>query len=149
MENDALYNQTLRLPDGRTLGYAETGSRGGMPLLIIHGSPGSRLDSLYSNAFDLGDLNVHVAALDRPGMGLSDFQPRRTFMDLSKDVCALADHLGWMRFALIGVSGGGPYAAACALALPDRLTRVGLVSSVAPLDVPGVMEGMGPGGMMF
>jgi pimeloyl-ACP methyl ester carboxylesterase len=76
-------------------------------------------------------------------MGLSAFQPRRSFIDWPDDVVEVAATLALDRFAVLGISGGGPYAAACAWKLSDRLTGVGIVSSLAPLDVPGVIAGMG------
>lgn len=57
---------------------------------------------------------------------------------------ALADTLGIERFSVLGTSGGGPYAAACACRIPDRLLRVALVSGLGPLDRPGALHGMNP-----
>jgi pimeloyl-ACP methyl ester carboxylesterase len=85
---------------------------------------------------------VRMIALDRPGMGLSDYQPRRTLVDWPDDVVQMAAALGLERFAVLGISGGGPYAAACAWMLSERLTRAGIVSCLAPVDVPGVIAGM-------
>jgi pimeloyl-ACP methyl ester carboxylesterase len=84
-----------------------------------------------------------LIAVDRPGMGLSDFQPHRTIVDWPADVVQVAAALGLDRFAVLGISGGGPYAAACAWKLPDRLTGAGIVSGLAPLDAPGASAGMG------
>ena len=83
----------------------------------------------------LKDLHIRAIVPDRPGYGLSDFQRHRRLLDWPADVEQLADHLGLERFAVLGVSGGGPHAAACAYAIPHRLTRVGLVSSAAPLEL--------------
>ena len=134
-------DRTIRLRDGRRLGYAEWGDPGGRPLLYFHGWPGSRAEAR------LGDeaaraRGVRFIAIDRPGMGLSEFQPRRTLADWPDDVLQLAAALALDRFAVLGVSGGGPYAAACAWKLSDRLTRAGIVSCLAPLDVPGATAGM-------
>ena len=84
-----------------------------------------------------------MIGLDRPGMGLSDFQPGRTFLDWPTDVAQIAAALRLDRFAVLGISGGAPYAAACALRLSDRLAAAGIVSGLAPIDVPGVIAGMG------
>jgi pimeloyl-ACP methyl ester carboxylesterase len=86
---------------------------------------------------------VRLIAIDRPGMGLSDFQPRRTFVDWPADAVQVAAALGLDRFAVLGISGGSPHAAACAWKLSDRLTGAEIVSDLAPLDVPGVIAGMG------
>jgi pimeloyl-ACP methyl ester carboxylesterase len=135
-------DRTIQLRDGRRLGYAEWGDPRGRPLLYFHGWPGSRVEGR------LGDepakaVGIRLIALDRPGMGLSDFQARRTLVDWPDDVIQLANVLGLDRFAVLGISGGGPYAASCAWKLSDRLTRAGIVSCLAPLDAPGVMAGMG------
>jgi pimeloyl-ACP methyl ester carboxylesterase len=135
-------DRTIRLRDGRRLGYAEWGDPGGRPLLFFHGWPGSRVEGR------LGDeaaraKGVRLIALDRPGMGLSDYQPRRMLADWPDDVVQLTAALGLDRFAVLGISGGGPYAAACAWKLSEQLTGTGIVSCLAPFDVPGVIAGMG------
>jgi pimeloyl-ACP methyl ester carboxylesterase len=135
-------DRTMRTADGRRLGYAEWGEPEGVPVLFFHGWPGSRLEGR------LGDeaasaAGVRLIALDRPGMGLSGFQPGRTFLDWPADVVQVAAALGLDRFAVLGISGGGPYAAACAWKLTDGLTCAGIVSGLAPLNVPGAIAGMG------
>ena len=72
-----------------------------------------------------------MIAVDRPGFGLSSYQSQHRFTDWPRDVLALADQLGFERFAIMSYSAGSPYAAACAHALPERLTAVGIVSGVA------------------
>jgi pimeloyl-ACP methyl ester carboxylesterase len=122
----------LALPGGRRLGYADYGDPKGAPLFAFHGTPGSRLMLALADR-PARSLRVRLIAPDRPGFGCSDFQPGRTFADWPDDVCALADALGLGRFAVAGISGGGPYAAACAWKVPHRLTSVGILSSVGPL----------------
>jgi pimeloyl-ACP methyl ester carboxylesterase len=63
-------------------------------------------------------------------------------LDWADDVAELADALDVDRFAVVGVSGGGPGALACAWAMPDRIRSVGVVSGAAPTNAPGVFEGM-------
>lgn len=121
----------LRLPDGRRLGYLDCGDPQGKPVLFFHGLPGSRWQSQL-NAAIAASLNIRLIAVERPGFGLSDFQPGRTLRDWPNDVTALVDSLSIDRFAVVGVSGGGPYAAVCAWRLFPRLTRAILVSSMAP-----------------
>ena len=134
--------QTIRLRDGRQLGFAEWGLSAGAPLFFFHGWPGSRLEGrLGDEAARASD--VRLIAIDRPGMGLSAFQLRRTLVDWADDVVELAAALGLNSFGVLGISGGGPYAAACAWKLSDRLTGAGIVSGLAPLDAPGAIEGMG------
>jgi pimeloyl-ACP methyl ester carboxylesterase len=136
-------NQRMKLPDGRMLGFDEYGMPEGKPLFHFHGTPSSRLEwPLFGNEAMAQALNIRLIVADRPGIGLSDFQTDRRITDWPKDVAALADHLGVERFAILGYSGGAPFAAACALAMPERLTKVGLVSGLAPFDQPGLMNGI-------
>jgi pimeloyl-ACP methyl ester carboxylesterase/Flp pilus assembly protein TadD len=131
----------MRLGDGRWLAYVEFGDPEGTPVICCHGTPGSRLT--YLDEEDVAKrLHLRLVAPDRPGYGLSDSQPRGTVLDWADDVAELADHLGIERFAVLSVSGGGPYAAACAYKMPERVTRLALVSSPAPLSAPGVWKAM-------
>jgi pimeloyl-ACP methyl ester carboxylesterase len=121
-----------RLPDGRGIGYAEYGSVDGLPVIALHGTPGSRF------MFALTDegaraRGLRIIAPERPGYGLSDAHHFDTLDDTARDVEAIADALGIGRFALIGVSGGGPHAVAAAARLKDRVLRLALVSPVGPI----------------
>ena len=131
----------LGLPDGRRLGYTEFGDPLGIPLCAFHGTPGSRFmfRLVHEPARRLG---LRIIAPDRPGFGLSDYQENRTLADWADDVRALADKLGLARFGVAGISGGGPYVAACAALLPERVTAAALVSPVGPLHSPD-----GPGNL--
>ncbi|HLH99715.1 MAG TPA: alpha/beta hydrolase [Acidimicrobiales bacterium] len=110
---------SVRLPDGRRLGYATYGDPQGDPVLYFHSVPGSRLSVLP--ALRDPDLGAWVIAPDRPGFGLSDFRPGRRLTDWPADVAALADALGVGRFYVVGESAGGAHAVVCAWALPDRV----------------------------
>lgn len=127
-------NQTLSLPDGRVLGYAEYGCPTGFPLLFFHGFPSSRLEAWVASNI-AGRHRIRVISLDRPGLGLSTFQPHRRITDWPADVQVFARHMGLTRFAVLGGSGGGPYALACALALPpEMLSAVGIMSGAGPWE---------------
>jgi pimeloyl-ACP methyl ester carboxylesterase len=132
-------NQQIKLADGRKLGYAEYGDPTGVPILFFHGGNDSRLEGalLHETA---ERLNVHLIAPDRPGYGLSDFQPGRGFLDWPADITEMVEALGIDRFAVMGHSGGGPHVAAVAYQMPEGLTATALISSAAP---PGsTNEGM-------
>lgn len=131
----------VRLPDGRTLACLELGDPAGPPVLYFHGYPGSRLEARVAAAA-AARLGVRLLAIDRPGFGQSTFQPGRSIAGWASDVAALTDRLEPRRFSIIGVSGGGPYALACAALLPDRLARVALVCPLGPLDVADGKAGM-------
>ena len=122
---------SIRLKDGRRLSFAEFGVASGKPVFHFHGYPGSRLEGKLVNEV-AARCGVRLVAVDRPGMGLSDFRPKRTMLDWPDDVVELADFMKLGRFAVEGISGGGPYAIACAYKIPDRLTSVGVVSGVCP-----------------
>jgi pimeloyl-ACP methyl ester carboxylesterase len=124
---------TVRLGDGRLLGYAVYGDPRGRPLFYFHGFPGSRFEAALAHTA-AARLGIRLIAPDRPGFGLSTLKPRRSLLDWPADVAALADALGVTRFAVLGVSGGGPYALACASALPERLAATGLVAPLGPLE---------------
>jgi pimeloyl-ACP methyl ester carboxylesterase len=142
--------RTIRLADGRRLGFDEHGAPDGIPVLYFHGSPSSRLEwVLFGPVERLQRHGLRLVAVDRPGLGLSDFQPDRRMIDWPADVRALADHLGWERFAVLGYSGGSAYAAACAWAMPERLTATAMVAAVAPFELPGVAEGIPGGNLRF
>lgn len=128
------------LPGGRRLAYAELGRPDGDPVLYFHGSPSSRLEPLLIGDEVLGQLGLRVIAADRPGMGRSDFQPGRGFLDWPADVTSLADALGLGRFAVLGNSGGGPYVAVCAAKVPDRLRAAVIVSGGWRMDWPEATE---------
>ncbi|KAF2185307.1 alpha/beta-hydrolase [Zopfia rhizophila CBS 207.26] len=128
----ARQNQTYNLPDGRVLGFAEYGSPHGMPLLFFHGYPSSRLEAGLADEM-ARRRGLRFIALDRPGFGLSTPKPHRRILDWPADVQAFAQGMCLSRFAVLGLSGGGPFALACAHALPrDMLTGVGLFATGPP-----------------
>jgi pimeloyl-ACP methyl ester carboxylesterase len=130
------------LPDGRRLAYAEFGKPGGSPVLYFHGAPASRLEPLLVGDEAWARLGLRVIAPDRPGVGGSAFLPDRGFSDWPRDVTALADALGLGRFAVLGNSGGGPYAAACAAKIPDRLSAAVIVSGGWQMNLPEAKRNM-------
>jgi pimeloyl-ACP methyl ester carboxylesterase len=87
------------------------------------------------------EANARIIAADRPGYGLSGFERGRRMLDWPVDVSALVDALQFDRFAVLGISGGGPYAAACAFKIPGRLAAAGVVSGMGPPAAPGMKDG--------
>lgn len=133
-------SQTLKLKDGRTLGFAEYGDPQGKPICEFHGNPSSRLGSgLFDEAAK--KLGIRIIGIDRPGMGLSDYEPHRKLLDWPNDVIELADALGFLQFPIIGGSGGVPATLACAYMIPERLNAVGVLFGPRPLGAPGAMDG--------
>ena len=123
----------MRTKDGRTLAYLERGDPDGAPVVFHHGTPGSRVGHHPDLAVYEG---VRFLSHDRPGYGRSDPAPGRTVASAAEDVRTLAEHLGLGRFAVFGVSGGGPHALACAALISARVTRAGVMVGAAPSDDP-------------
>ncbi|HYA99568.1 MAG TPA: alpha/beta hydrolase [Ktedonobacteraceae bacterium] len=134
---------SIRLSDGRNMGITSVGRDDGFPIFHFHGSGSSRLEVklLAEQAYE---EEVRLIGLDRPGIGLSDPKTGYRLLDWPDDVVEVADQLGIERFAVEGLSAGGPYALACAYKIPRRLTACGLISTVSP---PDLMRKAGTGSM--
>ena len=130
----------IAMRDGRNLAYLEVGSAAGSPVFHFHGHGSSRLEAL-ALADAAEKARVRLIAFDRPGIGLSDPKVGDRLLDWPSDIAEAADQLGIRRFAVQGMSAGGPYALACAHMLPDRVTACSLVSTVPP---PGIALLSGP-----
>ena len=136
----------VTLTDGRTLAYAEYGYPRGAPAFYFHGTPGGRLEGRFLDAAARA-RGVRLIALDRPGYGRSTFVKKRRLIDWPRDVAELADGLGIERFAVVGLSGGGPHAQACAATMPERLTATAIVSGAGSPE--SVLDGHGGVRRMF
>lgn len=137
-------SRTITTPDGRTLGVHEGGDPSGVPVVVHHGTPSSGL--LYQPWLDDAAANgIRLIGVDRAGYGDSTRAPGRDVAHVAGDVEALADGLGLERFATWGISGGGPYALACAALCGERLVAAASLAGVAPYDAGGLdwFEGMG------
>src|SRR5829696_1835953 len=140
----------LELGDGRTLHAYDTGAddaAGRLAVFWHHGSPniGAPPEPLFSAADRLG---IRWVSYDRPGYGESTPHPDRDVASAAADVSAVADALGIEQFAVMGHSGGGSHALACAALLPERVLGVVSVAGMAPFSAEGLdwFEGFGPGG---
>lgn len=143
MSSSAATAQRLTVADGRCIVWAEYGDTAGWPVLYCHGMPGSRLE--HAHAAGLArERGQKIIVPDRPGYGESSPLPHQTVADFAADAAALLDHLDLETCDVIGFSGGGPYAMACAARLSERVSRLALVSSWAPLDLAGT-DGMAEG----
>lgn len=122
----------LTLPDGRVLHAYDTGGEG-LPVFWHHGTP-----NLGAPPRPLFSEGVRWISFDRPGYGGSTAVPERDVASVAGCAAAVADALGVERFAVMGHSGGGPHALACAALLPDRVLGVVSVSGLAPFDADGL-----------
>jgi pimeloyl-ACP methyl ester carboxylesterase len=127
----------VRSADGRQLAVRDSGHPSGHPVVYLHGTPGSRVGP-FPRGRVLYELGVRLISFDRPGYGGSDRHPGRRVADVAQDVAAIADELGLGKFAVVGRSGGGPHALACAALLPDRVNRAGVLVSLAPWAAEGL-----------
>lgn len=110
-------------------------------MIYCHGFPASRLEAkLLAEVAEAQHLRL--IAIDRPGFGGSDFQHGRRMPDWADDVWTVADRLAFERFAVLGVSGGAPYAVVCAQYLSARVTRLGLVCPLGRLTEFSATQGM-------
>src|SRR5690242_20716071 len=121
------------LADGRRLSWAEYGSADGAPVVMVHGTPGSRLQFRWMHDRASAD-GIRVIAPERPGYGASDPVPEGIrFARYADDLVQLLDHLGLPVVTLCGASGGGGFALVAAAAHPERFARLILVSAALPV----------------
>ena len=109
---------------GARLTYERAGS--GPALLHIGGTGGDLRRPPHPLAWP-GAKRFDQVAYDHRGLGRSiarDPEAQPTMADFAGDALALADHVGWERFALIGVSFGGMVAQEVAIRAGDRVTRI-------------------------
>lgn len=141
---EPMQDNTLKLIDGRILGYADYGRADAVPVMLFHGTPGSRVYGLDGDQM-LDESGVRVVCPERPGYGLSDPAPGRAIPEWAADVKELADHLGLGRFHVAGESGGGPYALACAIQMPARVSSATLIGSASPPEALRLTKDMALG----
>lgn len=120
-------------PDDRVLTIDVSGAADGTPVFLMHGTPGSRSGPRPRGSV-LHRLGVRLVSYDRPGYGGSTRHDGRTVADAAGDVAAIARELEIERFSVVGRSGGGPHALACAALLPDRVVRTAVLVGIAPAD---------------
>lgn len=99
------------------------------------GFPSSRIEGAGLDP-EASKVGARIIAVDRPGYGLSSPHKEHSLLNHAKDVDALANHLGLQRYGVLGISGGGPYALACARVLPaDKLRAVSIVCGLGSPDM--------------
>jgi len=123
----------VRLTDGRVLRVHDTNAAEWFPVLWHHGSPqtGALIEPLIEAA---AERRVRLIGYGRPSYGGSSPRPGRDVASAAADVAQIADAHAIDRFAVMGHSGGGPHALACAALIPNRVTAVMVLSSLAPFD---------------
>ena len=142
--SNGVETRTISAGGGRELCVELAGEPDGKPILVHAGEPMSRL--LYGGWIaDAEQKGIRLIGYDRPGYGGSTAYPGHTVASGAQDVRAIAEALGHGRLGIWGISGGGPYALACAALLPDLAVAVGAVASLAPYGIEGFdyFAGMG------
>jgi len=117
--------------DGRRLEVDVTGAPDGYPVFLLHGTPGSR-NGPKPRGIVLYRLGLQLICYDRPGYGCSDRNEGRIVRDAADDVAAIANKMGIDHFAVVGRSGGGPHALACAAEMPERVSSTAVLVGLAP-----------------
>jgi pimeloyl-ACP methyl ester carboxylesterase len=140
---------TIPTMSGRLISVVESGKPDGIPVLVFHGTPGSRL--LYQDWIeDAQRRGIRLISYDRPGYGGSTPQEGRSVGSAAGDVAAIAEALALERLLLWGASGGGPHVLACAALLPDLVAAAAVLACAAPYPSKGLdwLAGMGQDNIM-
>lgn len=125
------------------LAWNEYGMADGEPVFYFHGIPGSRLEAYPADDI-CRDLNIRLIVPDRPGYGASDFQDNFSLLQWPRVVTQLADKLKLGQFSILGYSGGGAYALACAHEIENKIKNIALVSSTAPFGSESMLNHINP-----
>jgi len=131
----------VELEDGRRLGVAEYGPPDGTPIVWFHGTPGGRRQIPESLRRLVNEARIRLVVVERPGYGGSTRHEYAAIAAVTDDIAALLDALAIDRFGVAALSGGGPYALACAHAFPDRVVAASILGGVAPHAEPGAIRG--------
>jgi len=129
----------IDLPDGGQLSVIEQGSPQGRAVVYLHGSPGSNKDHCHQEAL-YRELDVRMISVNRPGIGKSSSKEGWNALGFAGDLKTVLDTLGVEKAAVSGFSSGGLHACAFAHQHPERVSKLGLLASVAPFDIPELSE---------
>lgn len=132
----------VELSDGRDLGFAEFGDPDGSPVVWLHGTPGARRQIPPDAPAHASAHRIRLVVPERPGVGWSSTDPSRTLQSFARDVEELLDAIGVDRFAIAGLSGGGPHVLAVAHELPDRVAAGALLGGMVPFRGPDAPPSM-------
>jgi pimeloyl-ACP methyl ester carboxylesterase len=123
----------VRRPDGSVIAVEVVGEQDATPVLFCHGLADSRLSAFWFRQA-AAELGLRMIAPDRPGTGGTDPRELSGLAGWVEDATLVLDAQRAESAALLGVSAGGPFAAACAAGMPGRVRSLTLVS---PLGAPG------------
>ncbi|OBA91309.1 alpha/beta hydrolase [Mycolicibacterium mucogenicum] len=133
----------IAVGEDRQIGFAEFGNPQGRAVFWLHGTPGARRQIPTEARSFASRNNIRLIGIDRPGIGSSTPYQYENVLGFTEDLRTIADTLGINRFAVIGLSGGGPYTLATAAAMPDRVVMAAVLGGVAPLiGEDGISSGL-------
>jgi pimeloyl-ACP methyl ester carboxylesterase len=132
---------TVTVGSGRRYGFAEFGPAHGRPVVWMHGTPGARRQIPEGARLAAAELGLRIVGIDRPGVGASSAYLHSRLLDVAAEIGEVTTQLGLDRFAMIGLSGGGPYVLACAYLFPDRVAVGGILGGMAPAEGDDRAEG--------
>lgn len=133
----------IAVGEDRQIGFAEFGDPQGRAVFWLHGTPGARRQIPTEARAFAARKNIRLIGIDRPGIGSSTPYQYENVLGFTEDLRTIADVLGINRFAVIGLSGGGPYTLATAAAMPDRVVMAAVLGGVAPLiGEDGISSGL-------
>lgn len=133
----------IAVGEDRQIGFAEFGNPQGRAVFWLHGTPGARRQIPTEARSFAARKNIRLIGIDRPGIGSSTPHQYENVLGFTDDLRTIADTLGINRFAVIGLSGGGPYTLATAAAMPDRVVMAAVLGGVAPLiGEDGISSGL-------
>lgn len=115
--------------------FTRRGVKDGHPVVFLHGWPSSNREQFASDEL-LQSLHLDWFSPNRPGYGETAWRHDHGLLDWPAHLSAWAEEQRLSRFHLVGYSGGGPFAMACAHQIPQRLLSLTLVSSLAPQNGP-------------
>ncbi|OKH83105.1 alpha/beta hydrolase [Mycobacterium sp. ST-F2] len=133
----------IAVGEDRQISFAEFGNPQGRAVFWLHGTPGARRQIPTEARTFAARKNIRLIGIDRPGIGSSTPYQYENVLGFTDDLRTIADTLGINRFAVIGLSGGGPYTLATAAAMPDRVVMAAVLGGVAPLiGEDGISSGL-------
>jgi pimeloyl-ACP methyl ester carboxylesterase len=140
----AYEERLIESPDGRVLEVATVGNPLDPAVFFHHGTPGSA--SLVRSIEAIATKgNLFLVTMSRAGYGLSTREEGRNVAAAVPDTRTVLDALGIDRYGVVGWSGGGPHALACAALDTSRCIAAWSIAGVAPFTADfDWTDGMGP-----
>lgn len=135
-----LREHRVPVSSNRNLGAAELGDPHGFPVLWFHGTPGGRLQVPPDAPASAEARGIRLFGVERPGTGWSTPHRYGSVREFGDDIRAFADALGFEKFAVAGLSGGGPYTLACAHQIPDRVVAAAVIGGIGPTAGPDAVD---------